>query len=61
MKTETIVRIKLTAGEGMVLTNGEIYGTELFLAEGARVEDFHEISREAYEARLAACPSDVTD
>ena len=53
MKTETIVRTKLTAGEGMILTNGEIYGTEIFLAEGMNADDFREITREEYEEKLA--------
>ena len=54
MKTETIVRIKLTAGEGMILTDGEVYGTTLFLAEGMSADAFREIPRAEYEAMLEA-------
>ena len=49
MKTETIIRTKITASEGMILTNGEIFGTEIFLAEGMTEEDFYEVPREEYE------------
>lgn len=54
MKTETIVRIKLTAGEGMILTDGEVYGTTIFLAEGMSADAFREIPRAEYEAMLEA-------
>ena len=49
MKTETIIRTKITASEGMILTDGEIFGTEIFLAEGMTEKDFYEIPREEYE------------
>lgn len=43
----------LTAHEGMILTNGEIYGTQIFLAAGVDASTFYEITRAEYEARMA--------
>ena len=41
----------LTANEGMVLTNSEIYGRVIYLAEGA-VNDFYEITEAEYDEIL---------
>ena len=50
MITETITRIKLTASEGMMLTDGESYGKEVFLAVDADAGSWHEITEEEHEA-----------
>lgn len=42
----------LKASEGHILTNGTVYGTEVWLAEGASGEDFYEITLEEYNAML---------
>ena len=49
MKTRKI----LYADEGKILTNGEIYGKQIFLAEGVSEADFYEISEGEYERMLA--------
>jgi hypothetical protein len=45
-------RKTLQARDGMILTNGEIYGTQIYLAEGVDASAFYEITREEYEAIL---------
>ena len=52
MKVETIVRKKITASEGCVLTDGEIYGRTIYLAEGKSEADFYEISEEQYQEKI---------
>ncbi len=47
------MRTSIKAKEGYILTNGEIYGSEIFLAEGMSAEDFYEIPREEYEVIMA--------
>ena len=38
----------LYADEGKILTNGEIFGTVIYLAEGVSEKDFYEITEEEY-------------
>lgn len=46
MEKKTIELIKLTAGEGMTLTNGETYGKEIYLGVNDSPENWREISDE---------------
>lgn len=49
MKTETITRIKLTASDGMTLTNGEAFGKEIYLGSSDDAENWYEITDEKAE------------
>ena len=48
MTQEIITRIKLIASNGMVLTNGETFGKEVYLGIGDKPENWHEITEEEY-------------
>lgn len=50
MKTRTI----LYADEGKILTDGEIYGRQIFLAEGKSALSFYEITEDEYAQILEA-------
>ena len=44
---------KLTASEGHVLTNGEVYGKEIYLGINDKAENWHEITDAEYAEILA--------
>ena len=44
MEKSTIELIKLTASEGMTLTNGETYGKEVYLGCNDSPDNWHEIT-----------------
>lgn len=44
MEKSTIELIKLTAAEGMTLTNGETYGKEVYLGVNDSADNWQEIS-----------------
>ena len=51
MTTET--RIILKASEGMIITDGEIYGRTIYLGNDRTVDEFHEITLTEYDALMA--------
>ena len=53
------MRTPIKARDGYILTNGEIYGTEIFLAEGMSADDFYEITIEEYEKLFTEQESEV--
>jgi len=53
MKISTIELKKLTASEGMVLTNGEAFGKEIYLGKNDSAYNWHEITDAEYEKILA--------
>ena len=42
----------LKASEGMVLTNGTIFGRTIYLANGLNESDFYEITVAEYESKI---------
>ena len=44
--------ITLYADAGKILTDGNIYGTTISLAEGEQAESFYEIDKEEYDKML---------
>lgn len=47
------IREVITADEGKVLTNGEIYGRTIFLGSDDRVSNYREITQAEYDDILA--------
>lgn len=52
MNKETITRIKLTASEGHILTDGESFGRIVYLASGDDGEKWYEITEAEYQRIL---------
>ena len=46
MEKQTITRVKLTAAEGMTLTNGELFGKVIFLGANDSADNWREITDE---------------
>lgn len=47
--TESTIKItKLSASDGHVLTNGEVYGKEIYLGKNDKAENWHEITDAEY-------------
>ena len=44
--------IKLTASNGRIFTNGEAYGTTVYLGANDAPENWHEITIEEYEEKM---------
>ena len=51
MITSKIELVKLVATEGMIFTNGEAFGKEVYLGKNDKPENWHEITEEEYEER----------
>ena len=51
----------LYAPEGMVLTNGEVYGKIIYLAEGADESAYYTITQEEYEAIVNDAEAEEAD
>ena len=52
------IREVITADEGKVLTNGEIYGRTIFLGSDDRVSNYREIMQAEYEEAVAQAEED---
>lgn len=51
-------RLKMKATEGMVLTNGEVFGRQIFLGTGDSPDNWHEIPEAEYEALMESSRPD---
>ena len=47
-------RVILYADTDKILTDGETYGTTIYLGEGRSADEFHEITQEEYKEILEA-------
>ena len=59
MKTMEISTIRLDAEDGMILTDGEIYGRTIFLGRDREVSEFYEITQEEYNTIMKEEESEI--
>lgn len=59
MKTTEITTIKLEADEGKILTDGNTYGSVIFLGAGKSESDFREITQEEYAEIIAEKEAEI--
>lgn len=59
MIISTIELRKITASKGMILTNGEAYGEEIYLGINDVPENWHEITKEEYEKIMAEQEAEI--
>lgn len=52
-------RIVLKASKGKIFTNGEIYGKEIYLANGENETKFYEITVEEYNRIMAESEANI--
>ena len=53
MKHNVVTINKITADDGMWLTNGETFSKEVYLGRDSSAENWHEITEEEYQAIIA--------
>lgn len=59
---KTIIEVtKITATEGMVLTNGTAYSKEIYLGVNDSIENWHEITEEEYSEILKAKEAELAE
>ena len=61
MKKTEITLIKLTATDGYYLTDGDTYSKEIYLGANDSADNWHEITEEEYNEKLAEAEQRATE
>ena len=61
MEKTTIELTKVTAAEGMWLTNGETYSKEIYLGCNDSIDNWHEITNKEYEEIVKAQEAELEE
>lgn len=51
----------IVASEGMMLTNGEIYASSVRLGDWDSADNWHEVTVEEYEAKMAEMSEEISE